>query len=261
MDQMFKIKQECGCELIITDTSHCLNQDTIIVDIVTLDKISGTELIAIVFTTHDKHKNLNEVKLPLGNDGFIHITHLLVPTIHWYNEQLSKPHNKLCNYKNIYLADQKNIYVINNNKLDIIDPLELIGQNQLKNTTIIKSQESIFLTCYLTKCYINLCHQVIKSLYSNNKSKNGHCAGECDNVDYNTEDIIYKRDLLWITLNVIRYLIEDNLFEEAEQILEDFQNCRGICYDVIPQQTSLKQFYSTENSQGILYTVDCGCGK
>ena len=59
-------------------------------------------------------------------------------------------------------------------------------------------------------------------MYSNNKSKNGHCAGECDNVDYNTEDIIYKRDLLWITLNVIRYLIEDNLFEEAEQILEDF---------------------------------------
>ena len=66
-----------------------------------------------------------------------------------------------------------------------------------------------------------MCNQVIKELAKNKNAKNGHYSGECSNVNNEAKDLIYNKDLVYITLNVINYLTQDCLFEEAEQILEN----------------------------------------
>ena len=74
---------------------------------------------------------------------------------------------------------------------------------------------------------------------------------------------MYKRDLVWATLNVINYLIEDGLFEEAQKILEEIQSCNGICYNDnnIFESNSSKSYYSKGSSQGVIYNTGCGCEK
>ena len=76
-------------------------------------------------------------------------------------------------------------------------------------------------------------------------------------------DLIYNKDLVYITLNVINYLTQDCLFEEAEQILENIQSCKGICYNnnELLLNESSKMYYSNQNSVGIIYNTGCGCGK
>lgn len=272
---MFKIKQSCNCNLVITDTSNCYYdnsseefmkftyEDTITLDIVTLEKTDGPRLLAVVYTTHEKGKNLNEVNLPLGNDGLININHIIIPTVSWYNKQKNKEHNTLNKYKNIYVSDGKRLYKLENKHLNEIDPINLIINDWFDETTIFKSQQFLFLTCYLTKCYVNLCNQVIKELAKNKNAKNGHYSGECSNVNNEAKDLIYNKDLVYITLNVINYLIQDCLFEEAEQILENIQSCKGICYNnnELLLNESSKMYYSNQNSVGIIYNTGCGCGK
>lgn len=272
---MFKIKQSCNCNLIITDTSNCYcddsseefmkftYKDTITLDIVTLEKTDGPRLLAVVYTTHEQGKNLNEVNLPLGNDGLININHIIIPTVSWYNKQKNKEHNTLNKYKNIYVSDGKRLYKLENKHLNEIDPINLIINDWFDETTIFKSQQFLFLTCYLTKCYVNLCNQVIKELAKNKNAKNGHYSGECSNVNNEAKDLIYNKDLVYITLNVINYLTQDCLFEEAEQILENIQSCKGICYNnnELLLNESSKMYYSNQNSVGIIYNTGCGCGK
>ena len=272
---MFKIKKSCNCNLVITDISNCYYdnsseefmkftyEDTITLDIVTLEKTDGPRLLAVVYTTHEKGKNLNEVNLPLGNDGLININHIIIPTVSWYNKQKNKEHNTLNKYKNIYVSDGKRLYKLENKHLNEIDPINLIINDWFDETTIFKSQQFLFLTCYLTKCYVNLCNQVIKELAKNKNAKNGHYSGECSNVNNEAKDLIYNKDLVYITLNVINYLTQDCLFEEAEQILENIQSCKGICYNnnELLLNESSKMYYSNQNSVGIIYNTGCGCGK
>ena len=79
-------------------------KDTMTIDIITIDKVSDSELAAIVFTSHDL--DVAEVQLPLGGDGAYNITHLILPTIEWYKNELTKEHSKLYKYQDIYVTDE-----------------------------------------------------------------------------------------------------------------------------------------------------------
>jgi hypothetical protein len=43
----------------------------------------------------------------------------------------------------------------------------------------------------------------------------------CGEVDEELKDLIYRRNFVWATINVINYLVEDKKLEEAEEILEE----------------------------------------
>lgn len=43
----------------------------------------------------------------------------------------------------------------------------------------------------------------------------------CGDVDEELKDLIYRRNFVWATINVINYLVEDKKLEEAEEILEE----------------------------------------
>jgi len=55
--------------------------------------------------------------------------------------------------------------------------------------------------------------------------------------------LIYKRDLLWSAMNVIKYLVEMDQLEEAQRLLEEITACNGLCSSSQPE-----------------FTSNCGCG-
>lgn len=84
----------------------------------------------------------------------------------------------------------------------------------------------------LRKCFVDAASKVI----------NERASIKC-NTQVSSEDI-YKRDLLWSSLNVIQYLAEMEMFEEAQRLLERITQCNGLC----DQNNSAK-------------VCGCGCGK
>ena len=75
-----------------------------------------------------------------------------------------------------------------------------------------------FQTCRLKKCFINVCYQIFDS----------KTFTTCNNLKVDP-NIIYKRDLIWSALNVIRYMVEVDQYEEAERLLERILGCNGLC--------------------------------
>ena len=51
----------------------------------------------------------------------------------------------------------------------------------------------------------------------------------CWNKNKIDSELIYKRDLVWMSINVIKYLTECEQLAEVERILETINGCNGLC--------------------------------
>ena len=251
MDIQFNTCQDCNGVLTITDTTVYSNapghikdfsyKDTITIDIVTLEEVDNPQLVAVVFTTHTTE--LSEASISLEKDGLYNITHLIVPTLDWYKEQKAQKFNNFYKFNRIIISDGKNLYEVLDNKFVEIDPLDFITKVDLDKTTITKKQEVTFTTCFLYNCYINLAQEALRDLISKN---NGNKIQKCGMED---QSIIYKRDFVWATINVINYLIEECKLEEAQKLLERVVKCNGFCF-------SANKTKITVNNK-----VSCNCHK
>ena len=103
-NNMFIVDQFCDCSIRITDNTHCIYgqnyfdyKDTITLDIVVYNRYNDPQLFAVIFTDHQRGY-LNEVKLPIGFDGFYTIYHLILPTYQWYICNKNKRYNNFKKY-------------------------------------------------------------------------------------------------------------------------------------------------------------------
>lgn len=153
----------------------------------------------------------DEVVFTIGKDGFYTICDVSIP----------KSKDKSCYF------DKGNFY-LNNKEVSV---QEIINTDP-EITGVKANYEYYFSTCQLRKCYVNYAKQIIDS----------HNGSICSpyNLDQN---IIYKRDLVWSALNVIKYMIEFDQYEEAQRLLERIQGCNGLCE------------YKSNNGGS------CGCGR
>ena len=253
----FKLQQYCDGQLIITDTTDYSNipfsyDDTVTVNVLVLEKKDNPSLTAITFNTHTV-SNLDEVHIQLGEDGLYNLIHIVVPTYEWYirNKQLGT----LSKYKQIFISDGKNLLKVTNKGLEIFDPIELVANYDIYQTTIYGCQDFFFSTCFLWKCYINLCYMILNynNPYKNSEFENKTLLDlvKCGDVSEELKDYIFRRNFVWATINVINYLIEDKKLEKAEEILEEIQSCRGLCFDTkIMKESSEARKPST-----------CGCNR
>ena len=90
-------------------------------------------------------------------------------------------------------------------------------ERNVEGTTLMKCKVDVFFTGHLQECYINFCKKVFDSV--------NECAPK--ERDYNT----YARDFLWMTLNVIDYLIGFKQYYEAQRLIELFHSCNSFCND------------------------------
>lgn len=207
--------------------------DTISIDVLQHNKITSTELQTPIFSTHGK--KVEPITLPVGFDGWFQVQHIILPTEEWFQRELDKGETSILNlYQGVYYTNGKNIYKYYNNESTTV-PLEEIVERNTEGTTISRCSQDYISICFLRKCYINLCQQIF----------NARAFDKCWNKNKIDSELIFKRDMVWMAINVIKYMVEFNQLAEAARLLERIGGCNGLCMSQ----------YSKSVSSG------CGCNK
>ena len=181
------------------------------------------ELIDVLLSEHDDC--LDSSTFNIENDGLYTVEHIILPNLKWLE---NSSEDYLNYYETIYVTDNEKVYKLVNNELEECSVKEIVERN-IEGTTIKKCKINVFFTGNLQQCYINTCKQLFNNLLT-----------ECSSEKVDT----FSRDFVWMTLNIIDYLIGFNQFMEAQRLLELFEKCGGFC-SKLPKQNKL----------------NCGCSK
>lgn len=174
---------------------------------------SNTITLKDVLLEEHVEDKLDAAYFKIEKDGYYIIDHIVLPTFDWLKEV---PEECFEEYDMIYVTDKEKIYKIVENELVECSIKEVMERN-IEGTTLMKCKIDVFFTGHLQECYINYCKKVFDSL--------NVCSPT--NRDYDT----YARDFLWMTLNIIDYLVSFKQYLEAQRLLEMFNTCNGFCND------------------------------
>lgn len=227
MNLNFNVCKGGNCSIILTDNSQYIKENNYQV-ILSLSEFKRSECTCFcIIKRHSKDSETVEdilemtsqqVQLDLSEDGWVTFTQLIVPSkkvIDRYIEQYKSE-------KLLYFCNDSKIYKYILNSDETYSPIEVSIEELLELnincTSVLKYEQNFFGVCQLEQCYINYCNKIID---------NGLC-NRCASKSADT-DLIYNRDLVWMVLNVIKYLVEKGDFAEAQHILEEINGCNGLC--------------------------------
>lgn len=207
--------------------------DTISIDVLQHNKTTGFEVHAPTFTEHTEE--VKPITLPISFDGWFDVVHIVLPSKEWFlREQGKETGSALPIYDVVYFADGNNIFKYIGGEISAVELVEVIERNE-EGTTISKTDKNYVSICFLKKCYISLCQQIF----------NNRGFSKCWNKSSQMSELIYRRDLVWMAINVIKYMTEFNQLAEVERIIEQIGGCNGLC------KSEFKQ----------IPNHGCGCGK
>lgn len=204
--------------------------DSKTVDVLTYNKVSGEKTIRPQISDNTE----DTVYLNIPEDGWITLSHIVLPSKEWVekNEKffIDRPENIW-----IYCTDGESIYRYLKGTFYEVTIETIVEQNPY-NTTISRVDKDYVSICFLKQCYVNICQQIFSKLCG--------MGGQCfaSNID---KELSIKRDLVWMGINVIKYMVQFNMLAEAERTIEQLESCNGIC----------SGNPSTNKSSG------CGCSK
>lgn len=143
-------------------------------------------------------ENINDpIEFSIGEDGYYSLCRIEVPL------DITKPYYYFNGkfYKGVEEVELQELISINPevSKLDI-------------------QIDDYFQICHLRQCFIDICYEIFK------QTQSIRC-----NINVLDKNLIYKRDLLWSAINVIKYLVEQKQFDEAERLLNNITSCNGLC--------------------------------
>lgn len=208
------------------DQSITLN----IVQSVTSDNKYVLENVSVV-----PHIDSDISDFEFSKDGLYSISHIILPTEQYaqYDPSLQGSYHALYYYNTsdnkikLMREDGKDIEISIDQLLQV-NPEATVGN--LPNS-VIRGDKDTFCICYLNNCFYTLSKNLLSS----------YC-GKCLNKLNAPQQDIFNRDLIWMSMNVISYLIEDNKLVEAQRILESLSGCGNICQNSNSKKSS-----------------DCGC--
>lgn len=176
--------------------------------------------------------SLDVADFQLDKDGIYNIYHIIIPSIEWFNELVKDNINFLKEYNIIYITDGDYVYkcsIDDNNDIHYSKcSIEEVYQVNSCGTTLFSSTETIFSTYNLYMCYINICKELLGD---------PHKCSAC-NYQSTNMDLRYRRDLVWMALNVIEYYIKRDELEAAYQVIVDLMGCGGLCENTIKREHS-----------------------
>lgn len=231
------------CKVTVQDKSEYLSEDstgtvkgkfkfsdTASIDVLQLNGTSETEYLNPTYTAHTEE---TDASLDISKDGWYSLVHLVLPTIDWFNTELAKTSGSALGlYSLVYYIDGDTIYKYINGNSTQVTVDEIIEVNET-DTTISKTSQDFISICVLRKCYISLCQQIFED----------RGMSSCWNKNKIDSELVFKRDLVWMAINVIKYLTECEQLAEVQRILENISGCNGLCSST----------NSTSKSSG------CGC--
>lgn len=230
MEIRAKIHETRNCGLHVIDKSEYVSEDvqdtlqyyiknqykyseTYTINI--LQKITSSESMIVDTTISDHLSEKNSVYINLKSDGYYVLQHIILPSAEWVARQINNSSVILANFT-IYFTDGKLIYKYQDGKAIEVDS-KIIAEINTNGTTISRKSYEQFSICNLFQCYLNLC----KGIFDNTSFK-------CHDKD-NLDDIRFKRDFIWMTINVIKYYVESGELLEAQRLLESINYCGGLC--------------------------------
>lgn len=163
--------------------------------------VSDNSLIECKFVEHPDETEVTHHKFLYG-DGIYTIYHFVIPYINNYSEELD--------YPSLWYDEGHIIY--NNEELTPAQLTTLFDQDNFSNYGV-KTQT--LCTCGLHDCYYHWSMEVFNK------------RNVCDKSSF--RDIIYKRDMAWMAINVIDYLVDQGNVSEAAEILEKMEACGAVC--------------------------------
>lgn len=199
----------------------------------TILKVNIDEAILQDVLIHTHEDNVDVCNFHVDEDGYYVINHFVLPTKEWYDSYLQSQDQELKDFikEGIYFIQDNKLKKVVNNEIQDAEVKELLERNY-EGTNILHCKIDVFFNGNLQQCFINYCKKLYDSLLNTCKPSN-----------YDSD--IYARDFIWMTLNIIDYLVGFKQFLEAERIIEQFRSCGGFC-----QNTDTHKNYSS-----------CGCSK
>lgn len=240
MELNINITTSDKCKIVVQDVSTYLAEDFSGIvkgkfkysDTISIDVLQHNQTLKTIYTKHD---TLKSIDIPIGFDGQFSLVHLVIPNIEWFNKELEKTEGSALGLYNIvYFSDGTDIYKYINGKTSQVTIDDILEINTV-NTTISRISRDFVSICFLRKCYINLCQQIF----------NDRGISKCWNKNKVNSELIYKRDLVWMAINVVKYLTQCEQLAEADRVIKTIQGCNGLCVS-----TNL-----TNSTNG------CGCSK
>lgn len=222
--------------IIVEDLTEYLEEG--IFDSSSLKKSEVKSLIILSDSKDNIVKSSFSNTITNSQDGKITINYIVLPTKKWIDEVYINRRGLYPN--NVYYLDQDSIYkyVKNESIPKEVRLEELIVNDSPFNNISIARQDYVSIQ-NLYDCYIDLCQQIFQN------------RGFSKCQDRNTIDssLIYKRDLIWMGINIIDYLVdkhtsENPTLDEADRIIDLLHSCNGVC---------------PKNSNYV--TTECGCSK
>lgn len=248
MDSVFKICKKGTCGITITglerDNDEYLNEDseivvstrnyaysqTITLNAITSIKSTGEETTQKYDIVEHVIDCIDESDIEMPIDGLYEVTHIILPTDVWLKYVLERDESALTAYNLIYYYDTQSQSFMKyvDEESVAVSVEEILEVNATppadvkeKTTTIIRGDKNTFCMCHLNECFYRLCKNLL-----------GDLPGRCQNKLDDVRMLIYNRDIIWMGINVIKYLIELAQYYEAQRVLEDITQCGGICKDV-----------------------------
>ena len=177
-------------------------------------------------------KDISEFQLK--NDGKLTAYHFIIPTKQWLNKFTSEV--LFQTYPILIYYDNGQFYKsIDGGVTSELITYELIKEINPITTNIAKCKKPTFSICFLYKCYINYCKQILEQNIS-----------KCITKD---SDLVFRRDFVWMTINVVKYYLENGQLDEAQRLLEETMSCNGFC------KSNILKYSLTNNT-----VSGCGCG-
>lgn len=178
----------------------------------TIIKIGVGDATLIDVLLNDHTEDLDSCTFKVKKDGYYVVDHIILPNMKWYKNS-SDEYKEY--YETIYVTDGEKLYKEVEEKLEECTVKEILERN-IEGTTIKKCKVDVFFTGNLQQCYVNYCKKLFDGLLN-----------ECVTKEHEAD--IFARDFIWMTLNIVDYLIGFKQFMEAERLLAMFRTCGGFC--------------------------------
>lgn len=197
---------------VVVSYDHYKYSESVTLNCITKVSINSITLMDVLLNDHTE--NLDSCTFHAMHDGYYVVEHIVIPNMKWYINASSEYKQY---YDTIYvMSDDEKLYKEVNGELQECTVKEIMERN-VEGTTIKKCKIDVFFTGHLQECYINYCKGIFNDLLNK-------CESESNSN-------VYARDFIWMTLNIIDYLIGFKQFMEAERLLKMFQSCGSFCND------------------------------
>ncbi len=152
-------------------------------------------------------------------DGLLSLSYIVLPNEDYFlKSKKSKDIFAMLYDIAYYIDDNKQIwkYIVKTEEIEPVSSINEVIECTNDRTFKYSLSQDYLSICSLQNCYVNLAWKLLKE----------RSLAKCEIDD---KDLVDRKNLVFIAINVIKYAIELGKVDKAEQILQRINGCTGLC--------------------------------